>query len=196
MDTCIDNQVPPKEAQQLHETLTSLTKHLAQRYADEKSAAAGYRLVAMSLCYSARLIIYTTHFSIGPTEAEIPRRESALEEMCRKGTEDMIYCIKELVQHVLAFKDSNFVRFGPLICHTIYQGASCCASVIRERGDQEQLDYLKLMINCLKVLGGKWKVVGIFNPHLYLCRGAVTKISSEEYLKMLKDEGVLSLLDP
>ena len=163
--TCIDSQIRFNEAQQLHDTLASLTRHLAQKYTQEGFAATGCRLVAISLCYSARLILYHIYLDKETqiNEKCVSESEAAtLYEMSLSGTEKMISGVYELAQHVVAFKNGDFPRFGPLICHTLYQGASVCSSFVREHGEQGPIKDLKPIIESLRILGRRWKITGIF----------------------------------
>jgi len=166
IETCVDTHIRLAEGQQLHETLAALTKHLTQKYSEEGSTTTGCLLGAMSLCYSARLVLYNVYVSSEYEKTErYQSEESALFDLSLSGMEQMIRGIHELAHHVASFKDGKFVSFGPLICHTLYQGATVCARLGHEHKDQDKIESLISMVDSLKVLGRRWKVVGKYIYH-------------------------------
>ncbi|KAL4874321.1 hypothetical protein BJY04DRAFT_225143 [Aspergillus karnatakaensis] len=165
------------EGQTLHQLLTSLITHLLHKHQETRSNSVENRLMALSLAVSAQLIlcnIYACNEHYPPPDQAHLVEERIMQEAALKGIELMINAGFEIAQMVMSFDERGVTAVSPVVAHALYQAVTECAWVIREFGDQEHKVRLEVMIEALRVVSGRWRVV-------------------EKYMKLLRDEGTPGL---
>ncbi|KAK0103528.1 hypothetical protein ONS95_005549 [Cadophora gregata] len=166
------------EAQRLHQTLVLLNQHLAGQVSkDTKNSSSFY--TAMGLCYAARVTLYNLyacneHYSA--TEARIAE-ETEMQRASIEGLKEVTQCVYRLAQAILdaAVMDDQLISRSLLLTHSLYFAASELGWFIKEMNYLEDVQFLKGVVELLKLISKTWRV-------------------AEHYLKVLEEDGSLASL--
>ncbi|KAL4782340.1 hypothetical protein BJX76DRAFT_292733 [Aspergillus varians] len=154
------------EAQQLHQMLTSLSRHLLQQHLDNRLDPSSDRLVAVALCGSARLILanmYACNEHYPPLDNPRLPEETAMQQASIQSIEEMINHGCEVARTVLNYAVVSLDTVAPTLCHFLYQTASECAWVLREFDSEENKGRLDTIVRALITLSQRWKVAGTYS---------------------------------
>ncbi|PVH75496.1 hypothetical protein DL98DRAFT_498244 [Cadophora sp. DSE1049] len=166
------------EAQRLHQTLVLLNLHLSgQAMIDTCNISSVF--TAMGLCYAARVTLYNLyacneHYSA--TEARIAE-DTEMQQASIEGLKEVTQCVYQIAQNILdaALMDGQLISRSLLLTHSLYFAASELGWFIREMNYVEDVQFLKVVVQLLKLMSKTWRV-------------------AEQYLKILEDDGSLASL--
>jgi hypothetical protein len=159
-DTVTDPQFRLSEAQRLHKMLVALTTHLTQRAQSNISSEEGSTQVALTLCFSARMILYNLYAC----------NEHVLEGQSRLAEETEMQWIsfnglKEVSQsvalHISELANSS-IPTSPLVCHCLYQASEELAWFIKEDNDDDMASSLSVIVKFLMSMSKRWRIAGEF----------------------------------
>ncbi|KAI0881325.1 uncharacterized protein GGS22DRAFT_73651 [Annulohypoxylon maeteangense] len=160
------------EAKQLHNILTSLSSHLIDIHKESPSPT-GPIIVAIALCFSARLILYeiyacnekfSTDHGRSSSEAEMQRNSMSgildVAENTWQLSQQILYSIDQVSEDGLS-------NYSPLLCHCLYTVASECEWLFREQEDSSAKIWLRDIVDLLKAIGKRWHVAGAYLSEVY-----------------------------
>lgn len=145
--SCIDTRLRLLEALQLHRTLVSLDRHLAENPG---------HVLARALCYSARLVLYgfygcNEHFEVSEERVS---EETEMQSASLAGLREVSHSVYGLASAQLGVE-----TVSPLLCHCLYLAASELAWFLRE-GVSGEVACLGVVVGLLRRVGERWGVAG------------------------------------
>lgn len=138
------------EAHQLHQTLLALSTYLNHKAQDRSM------LVAIALCYSARLVLYDIYACNNQFSA-LGIRMSEEEDMQKASIRGYRDVTREMFN---LLDDGDGLVESPFICHCLYQASAVFAWFIREKGDVEEVAGLRAVVGRLRGVERTWRVAG------------------------------------
>ncbi|KAI1459889.1 hypothetical protein F4805DRAFT_35125 [Annulohypoxylon moriforme] len=160
------------EAKQLHHILTSLSSHLNDIHTASPSPG-GSILVAIAICFSARLILYEIYACNEKFSAEHGRssEEADMQRNSISGILDVSENTWRLSRQILHSIDQNsgdgLGNHSPLLCHCLYTVASECEWLLREKEDSTARIWLRDVVRLLEVIGRRWHVAVVYLSEVY-----------------------------
>ncbi|PTB37144.1 uncharacterized protein TrAFT101_010879 [Trichoderma asperellum] len=161
----VENLLP--EAQALHSALSALHSSIEGHVSGgilRKSA-----IIALSLCISARLLLYNLYACNEPG-AFVEQSRIPMETEMQRASLDGIISISSTIVPAIARANIEC----PLIAQCLYHSATECAWFIREDHEPQMYNALEDIVRDLKLIGDNWNL-------------------ATEYLALLQQAGILSL---
>lgn len=162
----VENLLP--EAQALHSALSALHSSIEEHISGgilRKSA-----IIALSLCSSARLLLYNLYACNEPG-AFVEQSRIAMETEMQRASLDGIISISSTVVPAIARANVEC----PLIAQCLYHSATECAWFVREDHEPRMYNALEDIVRDLRLIGENWNI-------------------ATEYLVLLQQAGILSLV--
>ncbi|KAI1207029.1 uncharacterized protein F4807DRAFT_211501 [Annulohypoxylon truncatum] len=171
------------EAKQLHHILTSLSSHLSEIHR-ESSSPGGSILVAIAICFSARLILYEIYACNERYSTDHGRssEEADMQRNSMGGILEVAESVWQLSRRILSSADEDsgdgLSRYNPLMCHCLYTVASECEWFMREQEDSSARIWLRDIVTLLQIIGKRWRVAGVYLSEIYKWPGYNSLVKS------------------
>lgn len=126
-------------------------------------------LVALALCYSARLILYGEYACNERYSSELGRSsaEARVQQDFLAGIFEVAGQVGELVRRLLDSVELDGDGLSPLLCHCLFAVAEECEWFVLEQEDASAGVWLRDVVELLRVIGRRWGVAGVYLSEIY-----------------------------